>query len=323
MHRYSWYLAATVWLLWAIGVTLYFNLEAIAEVWPIAPTMLAGSFIAGSTSAGGGAVAFPVMTLVFGVQPNDARDFCLMIQSVGMGAASIGIVLMGIRVEWKAIVYANLGGLLGIAIGLQVSTTWPPSLTKMFFVSLWLAIALALYLINRGGRPVVNRMNQYSPRTTLAVIGIGVVGGFVSGLTGSGLDILTFALLTMAYRLSETVATPTSVIIMACNSILGVLLKTGAGGLSEQAIQYWWAAVPVVVIGAPLGAWYIKNKSRDFITRVLYVSIAVQFIGALLIVPQTMATLCLSVFVVFFGCSLFLCMSRFSASCPQSIGPAS
>ena len=38
------------------------------------------------TSEGGGAVAFPVMTLALGIPPAVARDFSLMIQSCGMTA---------------------------------------------------------------------------------------------------------------------------------------------------------------------------------------------------------------------------------------------
>ena len=310
MHRYSWYLAATVWALWILGLAVIWDVGRLSDIWPIAPTMLFGSFIAGSTSAGGGAVAFPVMTLVFGVQPTVARDFSLMIQSVGMGAAAIGIVLMKIRVEWKAVALANLGGMFGLLIGFQIAATWPAAFTKMFFVSLWVAIAFALFLINRKGREVTRQLGQYTPRIMVSLVAMGVVGGTVSGLTGSGLDILTFAMLTMLYRLCETIATPTSVVIMACNSIIGVCLRSIDGGFSEQAIAYWWGAVPVVVVGAPLGAWYIKNKSRHFITNLLYVSIAAQFIGAIFIVPQTVQTAVLSCAVIAIGVTAFMLMSR-------------
>ncbi len=48
----------------------------------------------GMTSEGGGAVAFPVMTLAFGTSPAVARDFSLMIQSCGMSAAAFTIFFM-------------------------------------------------------------------------------------------------------------------------------------------------------------------------------------------------------------------------------------
>ena len=46
-------------------------------------TMIFGSMVAGATSEGGGAVAFPVMTLALKIKPAIARDFSLMTQSCG------------------------------------------------------------------------------------------------------------------------------------------------------------------------------------------------------------------------------------------------
>jgi uncharacterized membrane protein YfcA len=46
-------------------------------------TMIFGSFIGGATAEGGGAVAFPVMTLVLHLAPSVARDFSFMIQCCG------------------------------------------------------------------------------------------------------------------------------------------------------------------------------------------------------------------------------------------------
>jgi uncharacterized membrane protein YfcA len=46
-------------------------------------TMVFGSFIGGATAEGGGAVAFPVMTLVLHLTPAIARDFSFLIQCCG------------------------------------------------------------------------------------------------------------------------------------------------------------------------------------------------------------------------------------------------
>ena len=50
-------------------------------------TMIVGSFIGGATAEGGGAVAFPVMTLVLHLTPSIARDFSFMIQCCGKSIA--------------------------------------------------------------------------------------------------------------------------------------------------------------------------------------------------------------------------------------------
>ena len=55
--------------------------------WEIAATMIFGSMIAGGTSMGGGAVAFPVLTKLLHVSAHDSKVFSLAIQSVGMTAA--------------------------------------------------------------------------------------------------------------------------------------------------------------------------------------------------------------------------------------------
>jgi len=53
------------------------------ERYPMSITMAVGSFIGGATSEGGGAVAFPVMTLALHIKPAVARDFSFMVQSCG------------------------------------------------------------------------------------------------------------------------------------------------------------------------------------------------------------------------------------------------
>jgi uncharacterized membrane protein YfcA len=45
--------------------------------------MIFGAIVGGATSEGGGAIAFPVMTLALGITPSVARDFSIMIQSCG------------------------------------------------------------------------------------------------------------------------------------------------------------------------------------------------------------------------------------------------
>ena len=69
------------------------------------------------TSAGGGAVAFPVMTFVLKMTPEDARDFSIMIQSVGMSMAMFTIIFMRIQIDWRAICYGIFGALPGVVIG--------------------------------------------------------------------------------------------------------------------------------------------------------------------------------------------------------------
>ena len=53
-------------------------------------------------------------------------------------------------------------------------------------------------------------------------ISLGFIGGMFSALAGSGVDICSFSVLCLLFRISEKVATPTSVVLMAINTCVGL-----------------------------------------------------------------------------------------------------
>lgn len=284
-----------------------------ADGWFMSVTMAVGSFVAGATSEGGGAVAFPVMTLAFGIDPATARDFSLMIQTIGMVAASITILYTRIAVEYRAILWATLGGAVGIVVGLEtLSGLLPPPFAKMLFMSTWLAFAFALWMVNRyRDREVHRAVQRFGRRQAVQLFATGVVGGVVSSITGSGLDILTFSLLVLLFRIDESVATPTSVVLMGVNAAVGFAWKSViGGGMAPAAWSYWWVCVPIVVVGAPFGAWFIKRHSRLVVAGFLYCSIAVQFVAAILIIPMTPTLVGFSAAVFVFGLLCFRWMAN-------------
>ena len=80
--------------------------------------------------------------------------------------------------------------------------------------------------------------------------------------------------------------------------------------LAPVAWSYWWVCVPIVVVGAPFGAQFIRDKSRLFVATLLYASIAIQFVAALVIVPQTPWLVAFSLAVFDGGLVLFCGMAR-------------
>ena len=305
-----------VWAIWLVFFTSESRWHLFAENWFMPITMAFGSFIAGSTSEGGGAVAFPVMTLLFDIEPAVARDFALMIQSVGMTAAAIAIWQNRIAVESHAIILAGLGGAGGIIFGLEIIVPHIPTvIAKLFFVSLWLSFGTALLWLNRT--PSDNRQRQiwqqipnFKGYDALILLAVGILGGIVSSITGSGLDILTFSLLVLVFRLDEKVATPTSVVLMASNALVGFWwrLQSIANPIDSNTWNYWWVSVPVVVIGAPMGAKFIAMRSNMFVIRLLLSLIAIQFVTALFILPLNTNLILFSVVTFLVGFGLFFSM---------------
>ena len=60
-----------------------------------------------------------------------------MIQSAGMTAAAATIATMQVQVEMYAIVYATIGGVCGLVLGLEKVSSSPPDLRsyRLHFVS--------------------------------------------------------------------------------------------------------------------------------------------------------------------------------------------
>ena len=277
--------ALGTWAWWLPLITLTGHWGDFTDKFWMTVTMVFGSFIAGATSEGGGAVAFPVMTLLFNIPPPVARDFAFMIQSVGMTSAALVIILTRTPVAWNAVLFPGLGGVVGLLAGLTwIAPLMVPAYTKMFFCALWLSFAVALHLVSlRNPGSLTEKLQGVSP---WALVGVGILGGVVSSLVGSGLDIVTFSFLTLFARFSERVATPTSVVLMAGNALAGFFWRGAVmGAIAPVTWDYWFVCVPVVVIGAPLGALFIRDRTAGFIRRLLYFCIVVQFVGAALILP--------------------------------------
>lgn len=279
-------------LVWTIWISILGPRDAFLHVtnnWPSALTMVFGSTIAGGTSLGGGAVAFPVFTKVLQTSPYDAKVFSLAIQSVGMTSASVAICLTGIQVEWRAIFWGSLGGFMGITVGLGfLDSILPPDVIKMSFTVILTSFAITLWGLNRGKRRCHLNIPAWTAKERYILLLAGFLGGIISGLTGTGIDIVTFSVMVLLFRVSEKIATPTSVILMALTAVFGFVLQVYIFQDFSQSVQSrWLAATPVVVVGAPLGAMLCSLLSRQAIARIVIGLIFIDLVASLILIPLT------------------------------------
>lgn len=275
---------------WTTWLTILGYQEAFSHLikhGEIALTMLFGSIIAGGTSIGGGAVAFPVFTKLLHIPPHEAKVFSLAIQSVGMSAASAAICLTGIRVEWRVIRWGSLGGLFGIFIGLgYLAPVLPPDVLKMSFTIMLTSFAITLFALNQKQRQCHLLIASWQFQERGIIFLAGFLGGIMSGLVGNGIDIVLFSVMVLLWRISEKVATPTSVILMAINAISGFILQIFVfNDFSDTVRSYWLAAIPIVVVGAPFGAMFCSLLRREMIAHILIFLIFIEMITSILLIP--------------------------------------
>lgn len=303
--------AVLIWLLW-YRLTLPETGAIMQNNWRISLTMVFGSFIAGATSEGGGVVAFPVFTKLFHIPPIDAKIFSLAIQSIGMMSATLTIIVMRVKVEWRIIFWGSLGGVPGIFLGAAILTPLlPPDLVRMLFTVMLTSFAFTLGMLNWGHRHYNETLNRFACKENLTVLVTGVFGGIISGLVGNGIDIICFSVMILLFRLTEKVATPTSVVLMAFNSVIGFGLHLNyLGGFSPQVQNYWLAAVPVVVVGAPFGAYICTRLQNHTIAYILIALILVELISSLLIIPLSPMIISISAMVFLFFSLVYWLMSK-------------
>ena len=304
---------ACVYAIWASHMTVSGQWGLFATKYYMTITMIFGSFIGGATPEGGGAVAFPVMTLVYAIPPEIARNFSLAIQSIGMGAATLWIIARGVPVETTYLKIALVSSTLGVVVAsFWIAPLVPPKFSKMMFVTFWLAFGIALFFINHiRKRQAADRLPGLSQAQVAELLAVGFIGGCFSGVLGNGVDICTFAYVTMKYNLSEKVATPTSVILMASNAWVGNLTHFFLlRDVQPAVLEYWMVCIPVVMLGGPFGAYFTSRVPRLAIAWTLYVIIAVQFVGALLILKPTGSLALGSVLVFLLGIVLFFGLTQ-------------
>ena len=146
-ERIWWLLPAAYTVSWFVYVTASDQWGRVGDAWRTSVTMLFGSFVAGSTPQGGGAVAFPVFTKILDITAPVARSFSLSIQATGMIMASATILIAGRKVDKRAIAIGTAGGLVGFLIGAFVlsdpSTLWWESRIPAAWVKVGFTIAIA------------------------------------------------------------------------------------------------------------------------------------------------------------------------------------
>lgn len=302
------------WGLYAKDINV---VELYSRRWPAALTMLFGSFIAGSSPEGSAAIAYPVFTLLLKIAPPIARNFAFAIQSIGMTAATLLILSLKIKVEWNYIRFVTLGGIFGLIFGTYLIVPLvSPVMAKLFFVSLWLSFGIALWLENRHpDREVFDSIQGLKRPDVIALIIFGFIGGIISSLFGTGINIFTYCIMTIYYRVSEKVATPSSVIIMTVETLLGFFLHAQVlRDFQPDAFEMWIACVPIVVFFAPLGAFVISKLPRKSIARFLYFILIVQFIGAIWVIRPSMIQLIMCATVLAVGLTTFVYLARMKRS---------
>jgi uncharacterized membrane protein YfcA len=245
--------AALVLIVWLYLIMAGPGFALYHTHWLYAFMMIFGSAVAGFTPEGGGAVAFPILSLYFNITPPAARDFSLAIQSIGMVSAAIWILTRKGHswTTFRHIPFYAAVNMMGFVVMTAVAGAVAFKTTQMLFVGLALAFIVA-YLVSRS-RGAVDNLELHGSR--FVIFGIfSFTGGCASAMFGTGSDMLIYIALTCYYGMKEKISTDISIVLMAVITVFGIAYR----GLFLDTVHpdvylMWLAAAPVVLFFAPLG----------------------------------------------------------------------
>jgi uncharacterized membrane protein YfcA len=241
-------------------------------------------FAVGLTGMGGGALMTPVLVIIFGVQPLAAvsSDLVASLLMKPLGA----LVHVGKRtVQWSLVRWLSLGSVPGALLGVSFLKLLGKGAAVQNVVQLALGSVLLLsvsaltakwLLDRRRGRLVSPDQSAPQPIKVrrLATMGLGLVVGFIVGITATGSGTLIIVSLLLIYpqlRGSQTVGTDlTQAIPMVGAAALGhVLFGDFKLALTLSIVL---GAVPGVLAGSIISSRSGTGLIRGALSVVLVLS---------------------------------------------------
>lgn len=264
-----WYLSALC--IWGALFATLNSIQFLIQNWYYPVIMVAGAFVAGFTPEGGGAVAFPVLSVFLHIDRVLARDFSMMIQSIGMTSASIWILTNKDtdRRDYRPCFVFVPACIAGMVLGFQFFQNIPVYIIQALFVSLSATFVTAYYFSDHRGTQTRLAMNSKLNAFYLGVLLI--AGGIVSSLFGTGADILLYMFLITRFNMTAKIAVRISIVLQACLSAFGyayrAVLDHGPHGLTDYQIRTWLCAYPVVLFMAPFGCYVLARLHVNWMLR--------------------------------------------------------
>lgn len=255
----------TVWVVVAFGLH---HFREILEHWRMTLVMIPGSLVAGSTPMAGGTVAFPILVLAFHQPSSNARNFGFMIQAMGMTSAVLFAIGRKVRLPVRLVLGSTAGAGVGLLVGtFLIAPHVQESMVKLLFACLWMSFGLLILVGNRDICGLKGAGPSNIPNTEWVGLLVGLVGGLTASMIGVGVELWTFAVVVLIFRADLRIAIPTAICAGALASAEGVALHVWLGDMGRSATMDFFAAMPLAIFGAPIGAWLSSILPRS---RVLY-----------------------------------------------------
>lgn len=211
--------------------------------------------VRGGAGFGGGAVAVPLLSLVFPVPVTVPVVTVLnMLSSIGQG------MLDWRKIVWKEIWRILPGSLLGVFVGIYLLTLIDPQpLARALGV---FVVIYALYVM-----AFANRTPAVAPRWLLVVAGLtsfaaGIIGSLFGGAAGP-----LYVIYLNALQLGKDAFRVTITTVMLFQGLTRVAGYVMLGLYDSGTLILLAAALPMMVVGSVLGARIVRRLNQAVFSR--------------------------------------------------------
>ncbi|MHB1212844.1 MAG: sulfite exporter TauE/SafE family protein [Candidatus Nanopelagicales bacterium] len=223
---------------------------------------LAIGAILGLIGAGGAVVAVPAFLYLFGLAPLQATTASL---AVVAAAAATGAVprlrLRQVRMRQALVFWAV--GIVGTLIGSRLAHVVPEVVIVVGFAVVMAGAAVSMW--RKSSRAESGEPTRRGP-WLLPVVAVSV--GVLTGLFGVGGGFLVVPALVLVYGLPFAVATGTSLVVVALNSVTALAFRFETWG------DISWQVPGLVVAGGVAGALVASSLNHGISQRLLERSFA-------------------------------------------------
>jgi uncharacterized membrane protein YfcA len=221
--------------------------------------------------AGGAVVAVPAFLYLFGFDPLAATTASLAIVAASATAGAVPRFRLGqVRIKQGLTFWAL--GIVGTFLGSRIAPAIPEVILVVGFALVMVGAAIAMWRKSSSAEPA---MAQARPAWLLPVVAISV--GVLTGLFGVGGGFLIVPALVLVFGLPFGLATGTSLLVVALNSVTALLFKFDSWSTVD------WRIPALVIIGGLVGSVIASRGSarvsRRLLERIFAVLLVVLSLG--------------------------------------------
>jgi len=208
----------------------------------------------GLTGAGGSIITIPILVYLLGMDVHDATGASLLVVGVGGLSGTIQYFIKHL-VHWRTAILFALAGALGAFAGSYLNVLAPSKVILYLFAAVMLLIAILMMRRKSDNqtqeRPNLKELLECGWHEWFAILGSGLLVGFMTGFFGVGGGFLIVPTLIIVLKFPIRDAIATSLLVISINCLWGILARVvGIGSIDfGPALMVTIGAIIGIIIG--------------------------------------------------------------------------